>query len=116
MQTCSVYFLIGSTCLEGQEPKLSRTYRKAADDMGLMAIKNERLAGVSDDAYRAQASMATSAMMKAIGGNCTNIAVLRQRYSVFCQQLRQDADPRLRAWIDCIRTRKQSCGGPGLPE
>src|SRR5262249_7146852 len=49
----------------------------------------------SDAAYAAQGSLYAKAMMKAMDGNCTNIAVLLQRYSEFCQQLSQDADPRL---------------------
>jgi chromosome partitioning protein len=66
---------------------------------------------VSDAAYAAQGSLYAKAMMKAMDGNCTNIAVLLQRYSDFCQRLSQDADPRLKEWIACIRARNQTCGG-----
>jgi hypothetical protein len=59
----------------------TRIYRKAAEQIGALAIASERAAGVSDAAFLAQARMATTAMMKAMGGNCTNIAVLLERYA-----------------------------------
>jgi hypothetical protein len=72
---------------------------------------------VSDEAYAAQATLYTDAMMKAMGKNCTNIAVLLQRYVDFCQRLNQDADPRLMEWIACARAgREDNCDGPGLPD
>jgi hypothetical protein len=80
---------------------------------GLLEIDIGEL--LSDAAYAAQGSLYAKAMMKAMDGNCTNIAVLLQRYSDFCQRLSQDADPRLTEWIACIRARNQTCGGPGLP-
>ena len=46
----------------------------------------------------------------AAGGNCTNIAVLLNRYVYFCQQLSRDADPRLREWIACIIAKAPKCG------
>lgn len=33
-------------------------------------------------------------MMKSLNSNCTNIAILLEKYSNFCQQLIQNADPR----------------------
>jgi hypothetical protein len=115
LQICSVYYLVGSACIEPQRPDLGRVYREAADKLGKLATTTGRAAGVSDQAYLAQGQLYSNAMMKALGGNCTNIAVLLHRYSAFCQQLSRDADPRLKAWIACIRDRKQTCGGPGLP-
>jgi len=115
LQTCSVYFLVTSSCINPQRPDLGLAYRQEADRLGNLAISSGRAAGISDQAYLARGNMYASAMMKAMGGNCTNIAVLQQRYLNFCQQLSQDADPRLRAWIACIRNQKQTCGGPGLP-
>jgi hypothetical protein len=116
LQTCSVYFLVTSTCIGPQRPDLGQTYREAADKLGNLAIATGRAAGISETAYAAQASLYAKAMMKEMGGNCTNIAVLLQRYSEFCQRLSQGDDPRLMDWIACIRGRKQTtCGGPGLP-
>jgi hypothetical protein len=115
LQICSVYYLVGSSCLDTQKPELARTYRAGADKLGNLAIMSGRAAGVSDAAYAAQSSLYAKAMMKAMDGNCTNIAVLLQRYSEFCQRLSQDADPRLKEWMACIRARNQTCGGPGLP-
>ena len=115
LQICSVYFLVTSSCINPQRPDLGLAYRQEADRLGNLAISSGRAAGISDQAYLARGNMYASAMMKAMGGNCTNIAVLQQRYLNFCQQLSQDADPRLRAWIACIRNQKQTCGGPGLP-
>jgi hypothetical protein len=55
------------------------------------------------------------AMMEAMNGNCSNIAILLNKYMSFCQQLDRDADPRLKAWVACLRAGQQKCGGPGLP-
>jgi hypothetical protein len=80
-----------------------------------LAVSSGRVAGVSDAAYEAMNRIHSKAMMKAMGGNCTNIAVLLERYSNFCQRLSQDADPRLMEWTACIRAKQQTCGGPDLP-
>ena len=57
----------------------------------------------------------TDVTVKAIGKNCTNIAVLLQKYVDFCQRLNQDADPRLMEWIACARaSREDNCNGPGI--
>src|SRR5205823_10866503 len=46
-----------------------------------------------------------------------NIAILLKRYLNFCQRLSQDADPRLKEWVECFQTgRERSCGSPGVPE
>jgi hypothetical protein len=93
------------------------TYSVAAEKVGILAINTGRAAGVSDEAYAAQATLYTDAMMKAMGKNCTNIAVLLQKYVDFCQRLKQDADPRLMEWIACAHAgREDNCDGPGLPE
>ena len=68
-----------------------------------------KIAFVAQDAYY------TKAMMGEMNGNCSNIQVLLNKYSDFCQQLSRDADPRLKAWIACLRAGQQTCGGPGLP-
>jgi hypothetical protein len=112
LQQCSVYFLVTSTCIEPQEPALAGKYREMADKLIGLAISSGRAAGVSDDAYAALNSLLTESMMKAMGGNCTNIAVLLKKYMNFCQRLSQDADPRLKEWVACARARQRTCGGP----
>jgi len=113
LQLCSVYFLVVSSCTADQRPDLARTYRDAAEKIIGLAIAGRRVAGVSDEAYAAQTSLETEAMMKSMSGNCANIAVLRQKYSKFCQRLSQDADPRLKQWIACIHTKRSMCrAGP----
>jgi len=115
LQQCSVYFLVVTACIAEQRPDLAHTYQELADKVGKLAIASGRVVGVSDQAYAAQANLYTQAMMTSMGGNCTNIAVLLQRYSNFCQRLSQDADPRLKEWIACARSRRQTCDGPTLP-
>jgi hypothetical protein len=116
LQVCSVYFLVASSCLANQRPDLANTYRLASDKIADLAITSSRAVGVSDQAYAAQASLYTEAMMKSMAGNCTNIAVLLQRYSDFCWKLvRKGTDPRIVEWIDCARRKQETCGGPGLP-
>jgi hypothetical protein len=115
LEVCSVYFLVTSACIKDQRPDIAKTYRAASDKVADLAISSGRAAGVSDAAYGAQASLYTTAMMKAMGGSCTNIAVLLQRYSNFCKRLSEDADPRVKEWIACAHDHQQTCGGPGLP-
>jgi hypothetical protein len=108
--------LVASSCLANQRPDLANTYRLASDKVADLAIISNRAVGVSDQAYAAQASLYTEAMMKSMAGNCTNIAVLLQRYSNFCWKLvRQGTDPRIVEWIDCAQRKQQTCGGPDLP-
>ena len=117
LQICSTYFTVVSACVKDQRADLAKIYAAAAEKVGILAISSGRSAGVSDEAYAAQATLYTTAMMKAIGKNCTNIAVLLQKYVDFCQRLNQDADPRLMEWIGCARAdREDNCDGPGLPD
>jgi hypothetical protein len=115
LEVCSVYFLVASACIKDQRPDLAENYRAASDKVAGVAISSGRAVGVSDKVYAAQTSLYTEAMMKAMSGNCTNIAVLLQRYSNFCKRLAEDADPRLKEWAACARARRETCDGPGLP-
>ena len=73
------------------------------------------LLGELDEAILAQDAYYTTAMMKAMNGNCSNIQVLLSKYMSFCQQLDQDGGRRLKEWIACLRAGQQTCSGPGLP-
>jgi hypothetical protein len=76
-----------------------------------MAIDTGRKVGLSQAAITARQKMTTDAMMKLMGGQCINIAVVIERYADFCGQLHRDADPRLQelsAGQSC--TRKYRCG------
>jgi hypothetical protein len=115
LQICSAYFAVCSRCIKPQKPDLAITYRQASDRTASLAYSSQRTAGVSDEAFRAQDSYYTKAMMEVMNGNCSNIQVLLNKYLSFCQQLARDADPRLKAWIACLRAGQQTCGGPGLP-
>jgi hypothetical protein len=99
MLECSVYFLISATCLQGNPepriPQIIKGLKEQASKVGTLAIKSGRLVGVTDDAVGARASLMRAEMMKSLNDNCTNIAVLLGKYNNFCQQLTQDADPRL---------------------
>jgi hypothetical protein len=88
---------------------------------GLSGAQAQQSAGLSPEAYLAFSEVLFKEMKKSIGGNCTNIGVLLQKYMSFCQQLSQDADPRLTKWIACIRAhqsaaeQRRCAGGPGAP-
>jgi hypothetical protein len=112
LQTCSVYFTVISGCLGHQRPDLSESYVQAAKRLALLGASSKQSAGVSQEAYLAFSDVLFKDMMKSMGGNCTNVAVLLKKYMNFCQRLSQDADPRLKEWIVCIRARQQTCGGP----
>ena len=115
LQVCAIYFRISRSCLSLQDPALARTYGEMSDKVADLAISSFRAVGVSDEVYAAQDSLYTEAMINAMRGDCTNIAVLLPRYSRFCQRLSQDAHPRLKQWIACVRARQRTCSGPGLP-
>jgi hypothetical protein len=63
--------------------------------------------GMSEEAISARYDLFTNSMMNAMQKNCTNIAVLLQRYLNFCQSLSQDADPRLKEWVACFQTGRE---------
>src|SRR6266568_344904 len=116
LQVCAIYFRIRRSCLSLQDPALARTYGEMADKVADLAISSFRTVGVSDEVYAAQESLYTEAMINAMRGDCTNIAVLLPRYSRFCQRLSQDADPRLKEWIACVRAYgKQALGDAWRP-
>jgi hypothetical protein len=121
LQVCSIYFTVASGCLQRQEPALSETYIQMARRAALLGAEAKQSAGVSPEAYLAFSDVLFKDMKKSIGGNCSNIAVLLKKYMTFCQQLSQDADPRLKKWIACIRAhqsaaeQRRCAGGPGAP-
>lgn len=112
LQTCSVYFTVISGCLQHQRPDLSETYLQAAQKLAVLGASTKQSAGVSQEAYLAFSDVLFKDMKKSMNGNCTNIAVLLKKYMNFCQRLSQDADPRLKEWIACVRSHQQTCGGP----
>ena len=87
-----------------------------ASALGNLARADTRAAGVSDAAYLASGRNLGTAMMKAMNGSCTNIAVLLEKYDAFCKRLSAEGpNHRMMAWIACIREGKHTCGGPELP-
>jgi len=115
LQICSVYYITTSTCVGSQDHDLSNTYLQAADRLGNMANATERATGVSNAAYAAQGRLYLEAMTNAMDRNCSNIAVLLEKYAKFCQRLSRNADPQLSEWIACLRAKQQICGGPAAP-
>ena len=115
MLECAVFFAIGSQCVKGHPdpsaPETVESAMKAFDELLDMAIDTGRKAGLSQAAITARQKMTTDAMMKLMGGQCINIAVVIERYADFCEQLHRDADPRLQELLagqTC--TRKYRCG------
>jgi hypothetical protein len=116
LEVCSAFFMVVATCIAPQEPKLASDYEAKGKTIGGLSFKLLENLGVSEEAISAQYKLYTNSMLNAMQKNCTNIAVLLQRYMNFCQRLSQDADPRLKEWIACFQTERQrSCGSPGLP-
>jgi hypothetical protein len=116
MEVCSAYFYVVSTCLKPQEPRLASEYEAQHKQSFVLSSTLLQKYGVSDDAIVAQFENYTKALMTAIQFNCTNIAVLLQRYATFCQRLSQDPEPRVKEWLACSNARQRTCGGPGLPK
>jgi hypothetical protein len=105
LQVCSIYFTVVAGCLQQQEPDISKKYQQGAERLGLLGATSKQSAGVSKEAYLAFSDVLFKAMMNPMGGNCTNIAVLLNKYMDFCVQISQDADPRLRTWTARARRR-----------
>jgi len=99
MSDCSVYFLITATCLEGNPepstPQLIKTLKEQANKILQLAVTTGRMVGVTDEGIGARMRLTRDDMMKSLNNNCTNIAVLLEKYVNFCPQLAQNADPRL---------------------
>jgi hypothetical protein len=115
LQECSVYFGFVEYCIAAQRPDLARNYHAAKERLNELALKSHLAAGLSGDAYLAMLPLHAQNMREllgnreALGKNCSNIAVLLNKYMNFCQRLSQDADPRLIEWIACIRANQQTC-------
>lgn len=109
---CSVYFLVSATCVAPQDSDLAGKLGAVADRFSNEAISGLRSVGMSDDAYAARGKLLVETMMKSMGGNCTNIAVLQRKYMNFCQRLNDNPDARLVEWMTCLRASKKTCGGP----
>src|SRR5262249_48186837 len=94
LEVCSAFFMVVAACIAPQEPKLSDDYAKKGTTVGNLSFTLLKNLGVSEAAFDAQYKIYTDSMLNAMQKNCTNIAVLLQRYMNFCQRLSQDADPR----------------------
>ena len=96
---CSVYFLTTAFCVQGHPdpsvPQLIKDYNAQASKTGTLAITIGRSVGVTDEAVGARSRLMHADMMKKLNNNCTNISVLLEKYSNFCKQLTENADPRL---------------------
>jgi hypothetical protein len=115
MLECAVFFAVGAQCMRGHPdqsvPGVVSDATQAFQDMLDLGVKTGRTAGLSDAAATAQRNMVTDAMLKSMGGNCSNIGVVLERYADFCGQLRRDAEPRLKELVagqTCSRTYR--CG------
>lgn len=99
MLECSVYFQIAASCVRGHPdpnvPKLIADLKARSEKIGILGMKIGRTVGVTDDAVAARMKLMNVDMMKRLNNNCTNISILLERYSDFCKQLVENADPRL---------------------
>ena len=99
MLECSVYFLISATCLQGNPdpriPQLTKSLNEQASKIGGLAISTGQKVGVTVEAQTARSKLMRDDMMKLLNNNCTNIATLLEKYTNFCKQLTENADPRL---------------------
>jgi hypothetical protein len=105
MLECSVYFLVNVSCLndslDPRAPGLARTYFAAGDKMLKLGISTGKSVGVSDESAAAFTRMMTTTLFgERMHSNCVNISVLLERYSNFCKQLSEDADPRLEELLE----------------
>jgi hypothetical protein len=97
MLECSVYFLVFAFCLQGNPdpsvPQLIKDLNAQASKIGTLATTTGRMLGVTDEAVAARSRLMRDDMMKKLNNNCTNIAVLMEKYINFCKQLTENADP-----------------------
>src|SRR5262249_11382059 len=85
LEVCSAFFMVVAACIAPQEPKLSDDYAKKGTTVGNLSFTLLKNLGVSEAAFDAQYKIYTDSMLNAMQKNCTNIAVLLQRYMNFCQ-------------------------------
>jgi hypothetical protein len=114
MRVCSVYLYVSASCLKDNDlHDLAQKYTAAAEKLNNAAIDIliSPIIGMSQQAYLAANSIEVKTMMGAMNNRCTNIAVLLQKYSNFCQRLSQDATPRFKEWAACVRTKQRPCPG-----
>ena len=88
MLECAVFFAVGAQCERNQHPDqpvpgVVSGVTQAFQDMLDRGIKTSRTAGLSDTAATARRNMVTDAMLKSMGGNCSNIGVVLERTLIF---------------------------------
>jgi hypothetical protein len=114
MRVCSVYFRVVASCAKDNDlHDIAQKYTVGADKLAdaSIGILISPVVGMSQQAYLAANSLDVKAMMGAMNSNCTNISILLQRYSDFCQRLSQDATPRFKEWAACVRAKQRPCRG-----
>ena len=66
-----------------------------ASKIGGLAISTGATVGVTIEGQQARSKLMRDEMSQKLNNNCTNIAVLMEKYLTFCKQLSENADPRL---------------------
>src|SRR5437868_5168110 len=79
--------MVVAAFLAPQEPKLAGDYEKKGKQIGGLSFTLLKNFGMSEEAISARYDLFTNSMMNAMQKNCTNIAILLQRYLNFCQRL-----------------------------
>jgi hypothetical protein len=102
LQTCSVYFTIISGCTAQQRPDLSKIYQQAAEKLALLGASSKQSAGVSPEAYLAFSDVLFKDIKKSIGGSCTNIAVLLNKYKIRLTLESAEVDTRANGAIQVV--------------
>jgi hypothetical protein len=99
--TCGVYYTFVSVCLGKDRPgnEAARQYLVASETFFERALKTGKLAGVSDKAQAARASIAADDMRSEMDGDCTNISVLLQKHAKSCKSLFEDGPAQLNSFL-----------------
>lgn len=94
---CGVYYTVVGVCLGKDRPNdaAAKQYLTSSNTFFERAGQTGHLAGVSAKAIEARTTIATEEMKEQIDDNCSNIAVLLQKYAKTCKVLIENAAERL---------------------
>lgn len=102
MVECSVYYAINGQLQDGfgNQWKMGKDYQKLSENMGLAAFALAKTIKMKTETLTAMAESDAREMGQSIDQDAINIRILSNKYGIFCKNLVENPEERIRYWVE----------------
>ena len=102
MVECSVYYAINGQLQDGfgNQWKMGKDYQKLSENMGLAAFALAKTIKMKTETLTAMAESDAREMGQSIDQDAINIRILSNKYGIFCKNLVENPEERMRYWVE----------------